>query len=189
VHKVRVDVVLRLRTAAGLVRVVEGGEAAEAGLDVAVGRVEGDAQVRVEGAGALEVVVGFVDGVEEVEGDDGDVDAPAVGGEARGAWLGLGVAGADGDAVVEGLGPGCYELLLRGGLVPGKGRDLRVGAAGAGAGAEAGSVRLAGSSSRGARQRPTWLLAGNCLSFWCLTMRHGKIETKRRKRMCKLNCG
>jgi hypothetical protein len=42
VHKVRVDVVLRLRTAAGLVRVVEGGEAAEAGLDVAVGRVEGD---------------------------------------------------------------------------------------------------------------------------------------------------
>ena len=93
-----------------LVRVVDGREPAEAGLDVAVRRVEGDAQVRVEGPLPPEVVVGFVDGVEEVEGYDEDVDAPPVLGEAGGAGPGFGVAGADGDAVVDCLDPACYQL-------------------------------------------------------------------------------
>ena len=54
----------------GLVRVVQGGEAAEAGLDVAVGSVWRDAEVGVVGAGPAKVVVGLTDGVEEIEGDD-----------------------------------------------------------------------------------------------------------------------
>jgi hypothetical protein len=87
---------------------VQRGEAAEARLDLAVGRVQRHAQVRVVGARALQVVVGFVDGVEQVEGYDGDVDAPAVLGPAGCAGLWLGVAGADREAVVEGLRPACY---------------------------------------------------------------------------------
>lgn len=89
---------------------MQGREAAEAGFDLAVGRGERDAEVGVEGTLALQVVVGFVDGVEQVEGDDDDVDAAAVLGEARGAGVGFWVAGADGDGVVEGLRPACYEL-------------------------------------------------------------------------------
>lgn len=119
VDEVGVDGGGRRRRGGGLVRVVQGGEAAEAGLDVALRGGEGDAQVVVEGRGLAEVVVGFVQGVEEVEGYDEDVDAPAVFGEAGGAGLGLGVAGADGDAVVEGLGPACDEL--GGGLSVGRG--------------------------------------------------------------------
>lgn len=48
-------------------------------------------------------MVCFVDGVEEVGGDDGDVDAAAVEEVFGGPGLGFGVAGADGDAVVDGL--------------------------------------------------------------------------------------
>lgn len=47
----------------------------------------------------------FVDGVEEVDGYDQDVDAAAVFGVARRSWRGPGRAGADGDAVVERLRP------------------------------------------------------------------------------------
>jgi hypothetical protein len=112
VHEVRVDVICRPAAVAsrggGFVGVVESGEAAEAGFDLAVGGVERDAEVGIKSAGSLEVVVGFVDCVEQVEGYDDDVDAPAVLGPAGRAGLGLGVAGADGDAVVEGLGPACY---------------------------------------------------------------------------------
>lgn len=94
----------------GLVRVMQRSETAKAGFDIAVGGGEGHAEVGVEGAGALELVVGFVDGVGEVEGYDGDVDAAAVFGEAGGAGLRARVAGADGQAVVEGLRPACDEL-------------------------------------------------------------------------------
>jgi hypothetical protein len=114
--------------------VVQGGEAAEAGLDVALRGGEGDAQVVVEGRGLAEVVVGFVEGVGEVERDDEDVDAAAVLGEAGGAGLGFGVAGADGDAVVEGLGPACDELGGGRGLAEGEG----VGRRGRGGGANVG---------------------------------------------------
>lgn len=89
---------------------VQRGQPAEAGLDLAVGRVERETEVAVEGARALQVVVGFVDGVEQVKGDNGDVDAPAVLGPAGGAGLRFGISGADGEVVVEGLRPGCYEL-------------------------------------------------------------------------------
>lgn len=55
-------------------------------------------------------MVGFVDCVEEVEGYDQDVDAPAVLGEARCSRPGFGGAGADGQGVVDCLGPGGYKL-------------------------------------------------------------------------------
>lgn len=55
-------------------------------------------------------MVCFVDGVEEVGGYDEDVDSAAMLGVAWGAGLGLGVAGTDGDAVVDGLDPGRCEL-------------------------------------------------------------------------------
>jgi hypothetical protein len=117
VHEVRVDVGggggVGVRAARRLVRVVDGGQSAEARLDLALGGVERDAQVGVEGAGALDFVVGLVDRVEQVQGDDEDVDAPAVLGKAGRAGLRLGVAGADRDAVVEGLRPACDELYIR----------------------------------------------------------------------------
>jgi len=91
-----------------LVWVMQRGEAAEARLDFALGRVQRHAQVRVEGTLALQVIVGLIDGVEQVQCDYGDVDAPAVFGEARRARLRLGVARADGDAIVERLCPARY---------------------------------------------------------------------------------
>lgn len=96
--------------AARLVRVVQSGEAAEARLDVAVGRAGSEPQVGVEVGGEAQLVVGLVDGVGEVCGDDEDVDDAPVGGVAGGAGRGLGVAGADGEAVVDGLDPRRGEL-------------------------------------------------------------------------------
>jgi len=98
----------------GLVRVVEGGEAAEARLDLAVGGVQRDGEVGVEGALLAQLEVGLVQRVEQVGGDDEDVDAPAVLREALAARLGLRVAGADGDAVVDGLYPPRYQLRVEG---------------------------------------------------------------------------
>ncbi|KFY88430.1 hypothetical protein V498_06797 [Pseudogymnoascus sp. VKM F-4517 (FW-2822)] len=60
------------------VGVVERGEAAEAGFDFAVAGAVGDAQVLVVVGGLADGVVRFVDGVEEVGGYHGDVDALAV---------------------------------------------------------------------------------------------------------------
>lgn len=51
--------------------------------------------------------VGFVDCVEQVDGYDEDVDAPAVLDVAWGSRLGFGRAGADCEAVVEALCPSC----------------------------------------------------------------------------------
>lgn len=81
------------------VGVVERGEAAESGFDFAVAGAVGDAQVLVVVGGLSDGVVRFVDGVEEVGGYHGDVDAlPVLGMEGcSGLWLG--VTGADGDAV------------------------------------------------------------------------------------------
>jgi len=95
---------------------MHGGEAAESGFDLAVGGGGGQAEVGVEVALAPELPGGFVDGVEEVEGDDEDLDGAAVAGEAGVAGLGLGVAGADGQGVPDGLGPACDELGEKGGL-------------------------------------------------------------------------
>jgi hypothetical protein len=66
VHEVGVDVVdcACAVGAPGFVWVVQGREAAEAGFDLAVGCVERDAEVGVKSSRALEVVAGFVDGVE-----------------------------------------------------------------------------------------------------------------------------
>jgi hypothetical protein len=61
------------------------------------------------------LVVGFDDGIEEVQGDDEDVDDATVRVEAGRAGGGFWVAGTDGNAVVNGLKPGCCNLLL---LVP-----------------------------------------------------------------------
>jgi hypothetical protein len=62
----------------------------------------------------LQLVVGFVDGVEQVQGDDEDVDAPAVLDVCRAAGPGFGVAGSDGYAVVDSLDPAGNKLLCRG---------------------------------------------------------------------------
>lgn len=57
---------------------------------------------------AAEVEVGLVDGVGEVDGYDEDVDVAAMVIEPRAAGLGLGIAGADREAIVDGLDPrGC----------------------------------------------------------------------------------
>lgn len=80
---------------------VHGGEAAEAGLDLALGGGGAQGEVGVEVAGEADVVGGFVEGVEEVEGDDEDLDAAAVAGVGWGAGLGPGGAGADGEGVVD----------------------------------------------------------------------------------------
>lgn len=95
---------------ARLVGVVHGSQAAEAGLDLTVAGVEGHAELCVVGREAAQVMVGFVDGVEEVGGDDEDVDVASVFVEAWRTWRGFGVAGADREAVVDGLGPCCYQL-------------------------------------------------------------------------------
>ena len=71
----------------------------------------GYAQEAVEVARSAQPVVGLVDGVEEVDKDNGDVDTSAVLVVEGGTRLGFGVAGADHDAVVDGLKPSCYELL------------------------------------------------------------------------------
>jgi len=69
-----------------------------------------DTEEAVEGVRAADGPVCFVEGVEEVGEDDEGVDAATVGCEEGSAGLGLGCAGADGEAVVEGLGVGCYKL-------------------------------------------------------------------------------
>lgn len=50
-------------------------------------------------------MVCFVDGVEEVGGYDEDMDPATVFGVSRGAGLGFGIAGTDGDAIVDSLDP------------------------------------------------------------------------------------
>lgn len=72
--------------------------------------IVGDAEEGVEIAGGAQPVVGFVDGVEEVGKDDGDVDAPAMFDVEGSTGLGFGVAGADHYAIVEGLEPSCDKL-------------------------------------------------------------------------------
>lgn len=96
--------------AAGFVGVMEGGETAEAGLDVAVGGGKGHAQVCVEGSLAAKLVVGLVDGVGEVERYDEDVDVTAVLIEPRAAGSRFRGAGADCEAIIDGLDPRCGNL-------------------------------------------------------------------------------
>lgn len=87
------------------------GETAEAGLDGALVCVEGDGEEAVEIPGALELPVRFVDGVEEVEDYDGDVDRAAVGEVLGAPGGGLAAAGADGEGVVNVLEPvDCLKL-------------------------------------------------------------------------------
>lgn len=91
--------------AASLVWVVHGSETSESGLDVAVGRVEGHAKVGIVGGHSTLIIVGLEDGVGQVDGYDEDVDGSAVRVESCRARGGLRVAGADGDAIVNGLYP------------------------------------------------------------------------------------
>lgn len=81
------------------VGVVEGSEAAEARFDFAVAGAVGNAQVLVVVGGLADGVVGFVNGVEEVGGYYGDVDALTVFDVEGCSGLGFRVTGADGDAV------------------------------------------------------------------------------------------
>lgn len=90
---------------------VKSGEAAETRFYLAVVCGKGDAEVGVVGWFAALVVVGLVDGVEKVCGDDEDVYNAAVGVEPNGAGGGLGVAGANSNAIVDGLNPRGCELL------------------------------------------------------------------------------
>lgn len=82
----------------------------EARFDNFVFGVVGDTKEGVKVAGGAQPVVCFVDGVEEVDKDDGDVDAPAMFDVEGGAGLRFGVAGTDHNAVVEGLEPSCNKL-------------------------------------------------------------------------------
>ena len=70
----------------------------------------GYAQEAVEVARSAQPVVGLVDGVEEVDEDNGDMDTSAMLVVEGSAGLGFGVAGTDHDAIVDGLEPSCYEL-------------------------------------------------------------------------------
>lgn len=67
-----------------------------------------DAEEGVEVAFLEELVVGFVDCVEEVEDDDDDLDLSSVLGEAWRAWCWFRVAGADEDGVKGGLNVAGY---------------------------------------------------------------------------------
>lgn len=93
-----------------LVGVVQGGEAAEARLDVALRGAEGHAQVGVEVGGPRQLVVGLVQRVQQVRRDDEDVDAAAVLEEARAVGRGLRVARSYRHRVVYRLDPGGGEL-------------------------------------------------------------------------------
>lgn len=73
--------------------------------------VVGDTEEGVEVARGAQPVIGFVNGVEEVGKDDGDVDAPAMFDVEGRTGLGFGVAGADYNAVVECLKPSGNKLL------------------------------------------------------------------------------
>lgn len=66
----------------------------------------------VEIGGFPDLVVGFVDCVEEVGGYYYYVDAPSVEEVFWGTGLGFGVAGADHEAVIERLYPACNELTV-----------------------------------------------------------------------------
>lgn len=59
---------------------------------------------------ATDYIVGFVNGVQEVEGDDEDVETAVVAGVAGGAADGDGVAGAREETVEDCEGPGGDEL-------------------------------------------------------------------------------
>ena len=101
---------LRIVNIDDLVRVVQGRHSAELGFDLLVVRVRGDAEGLVEIARLADPVVGLEQRVQQVDDDDGDLDASSVLRVARGARCGLGVAGADGDAIVDGLDPSGYHL-------------------------------------------------------------------------------
>ena len=79
------------------------GQAAEACFDFAVGARRRDAEVGVEVTGEAQVVERLHERVDEVEGEDEDVDPPAVRGVEGLAWLWVRLAGADGEPVVEAL--------------------------------------------------------------------------------------
>lgn len=84
---------------------IDGREPAEARLDYADGGTGGDVEVGVEGPLQAEGAVGLDKGVEEVEGDDEDVDSAAVDGILRGSGLRLGITGADCQTIVDCLDP------------------------------------------------------------------------------------
>lgn len=98
------------RGGAALVGMMQCGYPAVARLDILLRGVEGEAELCVVGWSAEELVVGFVDGVGQVEADDGDLDLAAICVEARGTGSGLRVAGADGDTVIDCLDPGRDDL-------------------------------------------------------------------------------
>jgi hypothetical protein len=92
---------------------VHSSQSTEARLDLAVGSVEGHAEVGIVGGYATLFVVGFEDGVAEVGSDDEDVNVASmrvVTGRARSR---LGIASANGEAVVNSLEPACCKLSRR----------------------------------------------------------------------------
>jgi hypothetical protein len=103
--------------------VVESRQPSESGFYVTLGGSKREREVGVECAGGAQVMVGFVDGIEKVEGYDGNVDEAAMFGIPGTAWSGLGGAGANGQGVVYCLDPACHELGGR--LVPVWGLGIR----------------------------------------------------------------
>lgn len=55
-------------------------------------------------------MIGFVDGIQQINRDDGNVDFATVFGPSGGSRRGVGVACADEDAVEDCLRPACYQL-------------------------------------------------------------------------------
>ena len=88
----------------------EGLQSPKTGFDLLVVCIEGDAEDLVEVAFLTEMVVGFVDCVGEVEEGYCCLDVASVFHETRGAWGGLRVAGANGDAIVDCLYPAGDKL-------------------------------------------------------------------------------
>ena len=79
-------------------------------LQSALVNVVRDVEGLIEVSGFLDLVVGFVDGVEEIGDYNEHVDALAVASEAWGARSGFGIAGADEDGVEDCLEVACYYL-------------------------------------------------------------------------------
>ena len=85
-------------------------QAAETGLYGSVIYIVRDVEGLVEIPLLADFVVCFEDGVEEVKKDNSNVDAPSVFLVAWRARLGLRITSADGNAIVDGLDPSCYQL-------------------------------------------------------------------------------
>lgn len=88
-----------IRSGSGFVRMELNRQATKARLDRFLRGIVWDVEKAVEIWCGLDLIVGFVESVEEVGDDDGDVDCSPVSRVPSASWNGFGVAGADEDGV------------------------------------------------------------------------------------------